>query len=245
MAKKKNQATMLRTLLVVTAIFAVSALAMAGLLKYYAKVVGRVEVEQGVVLEIYNTSGQVLDRATYNKNVSLSANVVAGSNLTTFKYNDSEVGYLNISYLADGSVPAQLKIRTKLEGNFTGLFNEVVKFGVIILNPFNNLQEWFRLEINATGVYLYPVNGLPTSEQWNNTDKVMITYQQYNFTVEKNESSKELLVYGNVIVLPQLLPQSGGSVKSVIFKPFLVWNVATEPGTYTITFSVEPALEPA
>jgi len=50
MAKKKNQATMLRTLLLVTAIFAVSALAMAGLLQYYAKAVGTVTVEQSVVL---------------------------------------------------------------------------------------------------------------------------------------------------------------------------------------------------
>jgi uncharacterized membrane protein len=50
MAKKKNQATILRTLLLVTAIFAVSALAMAGLLQYYAKAVGTVTVEQAVVL---------------------------------------------------------------------------------------------------------------------------------------------------------------------------------------------------
>jgi len=50
MAKKKNQATILRTLLLVTAIFAVSALAMAGLLQYYAKAVGTVTVEQSVVL---------------------------------------------------------------------------------------------------------------------------------------------------------------------------------------------------
>ena len=241
MAKKKNQATMLRTLLLVTAIFAVSALAMAGLLTYYATVVGTVEVRQSVVLEIYGIDGQVLGKATYDANVSLSANVVAGSNLTTFKYNNDEVGYLKISYLADGSVPALLKIRTQLGNEFEGLFKEIVKFGVIILNPSNNLQEWFRLEINATGVYLYPVNSLPASGEWNNTNKTTITYQQYSFTVEKNESSKELLVYGNAIVLPQLLPQSGGSVKSAIFKPFLVWNVATEPGTYTITFSVEPA----
>ena len=50
MAKKKNQATILRTLLLVTAIFAVSALAMAGLLQYYAKAVGTVNVQQSVVL---------------------------------------------------------------------------------------------------------------------------------------------------------------------------------------------------
>jgi hypothetical protein len=222
--------------LLVTAIFAVSALAMAGLLTYYAKVVGTVKVEQSVVLEIYDTTGQFLGKATYNTNVNLSANVVAGSTLDTFKYNNNEVGYLNISYLADGSVPAPLKIRTQLEGSFSDLFKEVVKFGVKILNPSNNLQEWYRVEINATGVYLYSGNDLQKSE-WNNTNKVTIIYKGFSFTVEKNESSKELLVYGNAIVLPQL----GGSVKSVIFKPFVVWNVATEPGTYTITFSVEPA----
>jgi hypothetical protein len=236
MAKKKNQATMLRTLLLVTAIFAVSALAMAGLLTYYATVVGTVTVEQGVVLEIYNTSGQVLGKATYNTNVSLSANVVAGSNLTTFKYNNSEVWYLNISYLADGSVPAPLKIRTRLESNFSGLFEEIVKFGVIILNS-SNLQELYKVEINDTGVYLYSGNILRASGNWSDTNKATITYYQFSFTVERNNTSKELLLYGNAIVLPQL----GGSVKSVIFKPFLVWNVATQPGTYTITFSVEPA----
>ena len=51
MAKKKNQATMLRTFLLVTAIFAVSALAMAGLLTYYGKVVGTARVEQAVLVD--------------------------------------------------------------------------------------------------------------------------------------------------------------------------------------------------
>jgi hypothetical protein len=238
MAKKKNQATMLRALLIITAIFAVSALAMAGLLTYYGKVVGTVEVKQGVVLEIYDTDGKFLVRAPNSADkstVSLSADVVAGSTLTTFKYDNKEVGYLNISYLADGSVPAQLKIKTQLGDKFEGLFEEVVKFGVSALNP-NNLQEWYRVEINATGVYLYSGNRLLTSGEWSN-NKVTINYNQFSFIVEKNESSKELLVYGNTIVLPQLV----GGEKSVIFKPFVVWNVATEPGTYTITFSVEPA----
>jgi hypothetical protein len=231
---------MIRALLLITAVFAVSALAMAGLLTYYAKVTGSVEVNQGVVLEIYGTNGKVLARAEYNKNVNLLADVIAGSNLTTFKYNNDEVvWYLNISYLADGSVPAPLKIKTKLENNFTGLFDEVVKFGLIFLNP-SNLQEVSRVEINSTGVYLYYQNNLLASENWNGNNRITVTITTpivVNFIVEKNESSKELLVYGNSIVLPQL----EGRIKSVIFKPFVVWNVATQPGTYTITFSVEPA----
>ena len=61
MAKKKNQATILRTFLLITAIFAVSALAMAGLLSYYAKVIGTVKVEQAVKLISYGSSGKILE----------------------------------------------------------------------------------------------------------------------------------------------------------------------------------------
>jgi hypothetical protein len=217
-------------------IIAVAGLAVAGLLSYYGKVVGTATVSQGVVLEIYNTQNTLLARAEGGGSpIALSADVVAGSTLTDFKYNGQEVGYLNISYLADGTVPAPLKIKAQLGEEFGGLFTEVIKFGVKALNP-SNLQEWYRVEINATGVYLYSGNNLLASGTWNN-DKVTISYNQFDFVVEKNESSKELLIYGNTIVLPQL----GGNEKSLIFQPFMIWNVATMPGNYSVSFSVEPA----
>jgi hypothetical protein len=215
-------------------------LASAGLLSYYGKVVGTARVSQGVVLEIYDTTNTLLARAQGNGSpIALSADVVAGSILTDFKYDGKEVKYLNISYLADGTVPAPLKIKAQLGGEFEGLFTEVIKFGVKALDP-SNLQEWYRVEINATGVYLYFGDNLQASGTWDN-NKVTIQYPsqnpQFDFVVEKNESSKELLIYGNTIVLPQL----GGKEKSLIFQPFMIWNVATMPGNYSVSFSVEPA----
>jgi hypothetical protein len=211
-------------------------LAVAGLLSYYGKVVGTATVSQGVVLEIYGTGNNFLARAEGDgSSIDLTADVVAGSILTDFKYNGQKVEYLNISYLADGTVPAPLKIKAQLGEEFEGLFTEVIKFGVKALNP-SNLQEWYSVEINATGVYLYSGNELLANETWNN-NKVTISRNRFDFVVEKNESSKELVIYGNTIVLPQL----GGNEKSLIFQPFMVWNVATEPGSYTVSFSVEPA----
>jgi hypothetical protein len=223
-------------------IIAVAGLAVAGLLSFYGKVVGTATVSQGVVLEIYDTSGTFLARATGDgSSIDLSADVVAGSTLKDFKYGDKEVGYLNISYLADGTVPAPLKIRVKLGDEFGGLFTEVVKFGVKALNPSNLQQEWYTVEIDATGVYLYSGNNLLASGTWD-YNKVEIQYPsgnnpQFDFVVKRNDDSKELLIYGNTIVLPQL----GGNEKSLIFQPFMVWNVATMPGNYRVSFSVEPA----
>jgi hypothetical protein len=221
------------------ALVAMAALASAGLLSYYGKFTGTATVSQGVVLEIYDTANNFLARAEGNGSpIALSADVVAGSILTDFKYDESKVGYLNISYLADGTVPAPLEIKAKLGEEFGGLFTEVIKFGVKALNP-SNLQEWYRVEINATGVYLYSGNNLLASGTWDN-NKVTIQYPsenpQFNFVVEKNESLKELLIYGNTIVLPQLR----GEEKSLIFQPFMIWNVATMPGNYSVSFSVEP-----
>jgi hypothetical protein len=217
-------------------IIAVAGLAVAGLLSYYGMITGRVTVSQGVVLEIYDTQNTLLARAEGDgSSIDLTADVVAGSILTDFKYKGQEVKYLNISYLADGTVSAPLKIKVQLGENFKGLFTEVIKFGVKALDP-SNLQEWYRVEIDATGVYLYFGNNLLASGTWNN-DKVTISYNQFDFVVEKNESSKELLIYGNTIVLPQL----GGNEKSLIFQPFMIWNVATMPGNYSVSFSVEPA----
>jgi len=216
---------------------AMAALASAGLLSYYGKVVGTATVSQGVVLEIYETTNTLLARAQGNGSpIALSADVVAGSILTDFKYDGKEVKYLNISYLADGTVPAPLKIKAQLGEEFEGLFTEVIKFGVKALNPSNLQQEWYRVEINATGVYLYSEDILLASGTWDG-NKVIIKYNQFDFVVEKNESAKELLIYGNTIVLPQ----SGGNEKSLIFQPFMIWNVATMPGNYSVSFGVEPA----
>jgi len=221
---------------VAIALVAMAALASAGLLSYYGKITGTATVSQGVVLEIYDTENKFLARAEGNGSpIALSADVVAGSILTDFKYDGSKVGYLNISYLADGTVPAPLKIKAKLGEEFEGLFTEVIKFGVKALNP-SNLQEWYRVEINATGVYLYSGDNLLASGTWEG-NKVTIKYEQFDFVVEKNESAKELLIYGNTIVLPQ----SRRGEKSLIFQPFMIWNVATMPGNYSVSFSVEPA----
>jgi len=221
-------------------IIAVAGLAVAGLLSYYGMITGRVTVSQGVVLEIYDTQNTLLARAEGDgSSIDLTADVVAGSILTDFKYKGQEVKYLNISYLADGTVSAPLKIKVQLGENFKGLFTEVIKFGVKALDP-SNLQEWYRVEIDATGVYLYFGNNLVESGTWDN-NKATIQYPsqnpQFDFVVEKNEESKELLIYGNTIVLPQLV----GKEKSLIFQPFMVWNVATKPGNYSVSFSVEPA----
>jgi hypothetical protein len=220
------------------ALVAMAALASAGLLSYYGMITGTAKVSQGVVLEIYDTENKFLARAEGNGSpIALSADVVAGSILTDFKYDGSKVGYLNISYLADGTVPAPLKIKAQLGEEFEGLFTEVIKFGVKALNPSNLQQEWYRVEINATGVYLYyPRDNLVASGTWED-NKVTIKYEQFDFVVEKNESAKELLISGNTIVLPQL----GGKEKSLIFQPFMIWNVATMPGNYGVSFSVEPA----
>jgi hypothetical protein len=225
---------------VLLALVAMTALASAGLLSYYGMITGTATVSQGVVLEIYDTSKNLLAKAQGDGSpIALTADVVAGSILTDFKYDGEEVGYLNISYLADGTVPALLNIKAKLGEEFGGLFTEVIKFGVKALDP-SNLQEWYRVEINDTGVYLYSGNNLLTSGTWDN-NKVTIQYPsqnpQFDFVVEKNESSKELLIYGNTIVLPQL----GEGKKSLIFQPFMIWNVATMPGNYSVSFSVEPA----
>jgi hypothetical protein len=220
---------------VAIALVAMAALASAGLLSYYGMITGTATVSQGVVLEIYDTTNTLLARAQGNGSpIALSADVVAGSILTDFKYDGSKVGYLNISYLADGTVPAQLKIKAQLGEEFKGLFTEVIKFGVKALNP-SNLQEWYRVEINATGVYLYSGDDL-LARTWEGNN-VTINYAQFDFVVEKNESAKELLISGNTIVLPQL----GGKEKSLIFQPFMIWNVATMPGNYSVSFSVEPA----
>ena len=150
---------------------------------------------------------------------------------------------MKISYLADGTVPAPLRINVALDENFDDLFTEVVKFGVVALNPANLEQVYYRVEINSTGVYLYLYNGGDNpiaSGAWNG-NTVTIRYPedtpQFNFTVEKNETNKTISIYGDTIVLPQI----GEGETSLIFRPFLVWNVATAPGSYGITFSVEPA----
>jgi hypothetical protein len=224
-------------------IIAVVGLGIAGLLTYYGQVVGTAMVSQGVVLEVYDDNENQLARAEGDGTpITLSAEVVAGSILDTFYYDGSKVSYLKISYLADGTVPAPLRINVALDENFDGLFTEVVKFGVVALNPANLEQVYYRVEINSTGVYLYGSDdNLITSGEWEN-DEVTIRYPsegtpQFDFTVEKNEENKTISIYGNTIVLPQI----GGEETSLIFRPFLVWNVATAPGSYGITFSVEPA----
>ena len=228
-------------------IIAVAGLGIAGLLNYYGKVVGTATVSQGVVLEVYDDNGNQLARAEGDgTHITLSADVIAGSTLDTFYYGeDNEVSYLNISYLADGTVPAPLRINVALGEEFSGLFTEVVKFGLVALNPANLDQVYYRVEINSTGVYLYlyDSNGnliTIVSDVWED-GSVTIRYPsegtpQFDFTVEKNEESKTISIYGNTIVLPQI-----GGEESLIFRPFLVWNVATKPDNYGITFSVEPA----
>jgi len=224
-------------LALVLGVIAVAGLGIAGLLSYYGKVVGTATVSQGVVLEVYGDGGSLLARAQGDGSpISLSADVVAGSTLDTFYYNTGNVSYLNISYLADGTVPAPLRINVALGNESSSLFREVVKFGVVALNPRNLTEVYYRVEINSTGVYLYHSDDNPIAREWNN-NTVHIVKHPFDFTVEKNEGSKTISIYGNTIVLPQI----GGGEKSLIFRPFLVWNVATAPGSYNITFSVEPA----
>jgi len=218
-------------------IIAVAGLGIAGLLTYYGQVVGTATVSQGVVLEVYYNEGNQLASAQGDGTpITLSAEVVAGSTLDTFYYDGSKVSYLKISYLADGTVPAPLRINVILDESFDGLFTEVVKFGVVALNP-KDLSTMYRVEIDSTGVYLYDSGNNPiTSGEWNG-GTVHIEESPFDFTVEKNEGSKTISIYGNTIVLPQI----GGEETSLIFRPFLVWNVAAVPGSYGITFSVEPA----
>jgi len=229
-------------------IIAVAGLGIAGLLSYYGKVVGTAKVSQGVVLEVYGDGENLPARAEGDGTpIELSAEVIAGSTLDTFYYGEDnkEVSYLNISYLADGTVPAPLRINVALGDGFSGLFTEVVKFGVVALNPANLEQVYYRVEINSTGVYLYLYDSddnliTIVGGVWGDGNTVTISHQdtpQFDFTVEKNEGSKTISIYGNTIVLPQI----GGGEKSLIFRPFLVWNVTTKPDNYSITFSVEPA----
>jgi hypothetical protein len=62
--------------LLVTAIFAVSALAMAGLLTYYAKVVGTVEVRQSVRLVDPQTKQELVCSDTNGNGCTLNVNVL-------------------------------------------------------------------------------------------------------------------------------------------------------------------------
>jgi len=218
-------------------IIAVAGLGIAGLLSYYGRIVGTATVSQGVVLEVYDDGNRLARAQGDGTPITLSAEVIAGSTLDTFYYDVSEVSYLNISYLADGTVPAPLRINVALGEEFSGLFTEVVKFGLVALNPANLDQVYYIVEIDSTGVYLYDSdnNEIASGEWVGNT--VNIDVDPFDFTVEKDEEDKTLSIYGDTIVLPQI----GGGETSLIFRPFLVWNVATVPGDYGITFSVEPA----
>jgi hypothetical protein len=104
MAKKKNQATMLRTFLLITAIFAVSALAMAGLLQYYAKAVGKVRVEQAVTLASYDSNGKKISEVDYTGTINFTKSGYAGTILyngkdtkgTSETDDDVEIAYFEV-----------------------------------------------------------------------------------------------------------------------------------------------------
>jgi hypothetical protein len=104
MAKKKNQATMLRTFLLITAIFAVSALAMAGLLTYYAKAVGTVKVEQAVTLASYDSDGRKISEIDHTGTINFYNEGYAGTILyngidtrgTDETGDDVEIAYFEV-----------------------------------------------------------------------------------------------------------------------------------------------------
>ena len=134
MAKKKNQATMLRTLLLVTAIFAVSALAMAGLLTYYGKVVGTVKVEQAVKLASYGSSGKISE-VDYTGPINFYISGYAG----TVLYNGKDTnGNVDIEYFEvhnyAGTDDANVKIALVDENNniLTSLPEEIAELKFVV-----------------------------------------------------------------------------------------------------------------
>ena len=116
MAKKKNQATMLRTLLLVTAIFAVSALAMAGFLTYYAQATGTVSVQQAVKLEAYDSSGNLIRRVDHTGTIQFSNSGLAGTNIVNGKIGDNDIAYFAINnYASDADAPVNIVVTSKTQ----------------------------------------------------------------------------------------------------------------------------------
>jgi len=141
MAKKKKQVTMLRTLLLVTAIFAVSALAMAGLLTYYAKAVGTVKVEQAVKLYSYNSSGKVISEVDYTGTINFYNSGYAGTVLyngkdtkgTSDTSDDVNIEYFEVHNYA-GTDRANVKIALVDENGkvLSSLPNEIAELKFVV-----------------------------------------------------------------------------------------------------------------
>ncbi len=116
MAKKKNQATMLRAFLIITAIFAVSTLAMAGFLSVYGTATGTVEVQQAVKLGAYDASGTVIREVGYTETIEFSNSGLAGTNIVNGNIGTNNIAYFAIkNYATDADAPVDIKVTSKTE----------------------------------------------------------------------------------------------------------------------------------
>ncbi|MEM0243285.1 MAG: hypothetical protein QXT34_02450 [Candidatus Aenigmatarchaeota archaeon] len=208
---------MIRALAVFLAIFGLTALSIAGLLEYYASAAASITVSQGVVVELYNASNNLIATLSHNSgsspNITLTATGVGGGKTNEFYYNNAKIDQVRIEYLGRVVNEAPLTIKLTLGDNFEELLKEIVEYGVTIGNT--------TYKVNNTGVC---VNQNCVS--WNNSQVIIgqITVTRY---------TKELIITG--------LKLTPSNSVLTIDNLYVVWNPATEPKTYTLTVTVLPA----
>lgn len=211
MATKKKANSAYKLLAILTAAFLVAVLGTAGLLQYYGKVVGEVNVSQSVVL-VYDGN-----EYTYTQTVNFGnfRPVVAGSALT---------------------LPKQITIRNKADtlsanvGLNLTLINAIFSREVVELRfnvSGNILSNNYTLILNSTGVYVsnttYTFGPIP----WNGG-----SVQIPNTNIQISGWGTSELIASRYALKP------GEEINVTIT---VIFNVTTTPGTYSFEATLMPA----